>query len=267
MPMSALPVLMYHHISPSPGLVTLSPATFREQMQRLVQDGWHTVGCSDLEDFFAGRPLPKKSVMLTFDDGYLDNFIHAHPVLEEFGLRAVLFIVTSWVGDGDVRRGRPECPDHNECKRRIATGERDSIILRWSEIEAMRHAGTFEFHSHTHSHTRWDQHLPDGQARLDALAQDLGVSRNILRERLGVESRHLCWPQGYYQADYLEVAAGLGFDHCYTTVAGINRQGGDTRHIRRVVAKEAGGDWLSSRLRLYASPWLGSLYARFKEWA
>lgn len=262
--MSALPVLMYHHVSPNPGLVTLSPEAFRQQMQRLVQDGWTTVGCRELEEFFAGRPLPRKSVMLTFDDGYLDNFIHAHPILAEFGLHAVLFVVTGWIGGGEVRRGTPDCPDHNECKRRIAAGETDSVMLRWSEIEAMRQVGTFEFHSHTHSHTRWDKQLPDGPARVAALADDLSASRATLRAQLGIDDRHLCWPQGYYQADYVEAAGRLGFDHCYTTTPGINRRGGDARHIRRVVAKEASGDWLASRLRIYASPWLGGLYTRLK---
>jgi len=260
----ALPVLMYHHVAPVPGLVTLAPAVFRQQMERIARDGWQTIGSEDLERFFAGQPLPAKSVMITFDDGYLDNFVHAHPVLEEFGQKAVLFVVTGWVGDGPVRSGPQSCPGHGECKRRIAAGDADSVILRWSEIEAMRSAGTFEFHSHTHSHTRWDQVLPDGEARREALAADLDQSRRTLGERLGRADSHLCWPQGYFQEDYIPVAARIGFTHLYTTVPHANPVRGDASHIGRVVAKERGAGWLSRRLKIYSSSVLAGLYGGLK---
>ena len=117
--MKVLPVLMYHHVSPNPGLVTLSPEIFREQIAALAAAGWRSIGSKDLEDFLAGQPLPAKSVLISFDDGYVDNFIHAHPVLREFGMTALLFIVTGWIGDGSLRTAA-DCPDHRECKRRIA---------------------------------------------------------------------------------------------------------------------------------------------------
>lgn len=259
----ALPILMYHHISSAPGLVTQSPASFREQISALAHAGWTSIGTSELEAFLAGEPLPPKRLMLSFDDGYLDNYLHAHPVLQEFGMRAVLFVVTGWIGDGPVR-AQGESPDHRECKRRIAAGEPDSVIVRWSEIEAMQAAGTFEFHSHTHSHTRWDRQLPDNQARLDALEADLLASRESLQRRLGLVDRHLCWPQGYYQEDYLPLAKRLGFDYLYTTRPGTNgpNQPGDT--LRRLVSKEKSGNWLKRRLWLNATTARAACYGWLK---
>lgn len=262
--MRALPVLMYHHVSPSPGLVTVSPACFRAQMERLARDGWRSIGTAELEAFFAGQPLPAKSCLITFDDGYLDNFVHAHPALAELGLQALLFVVTGWLGDGPARQAG-DCPDHGECKRRIAAGDADSVVMRWSEAEAMQAAGVFEFHSHTHSHARWDKEIADTQARRAALAADLAQSRAALAGRLGVASRHLCWPQGYYDAQYLAVAGEAGFDHLYTTEVRINRPGGATHRIGRFVTKERPGDWLEKRTRLYANPWLGGIYSAFRR--
>lgn len=261
--MNALPVLMYHHVSPNPGLVTLSPNLFRQQMEGIVREGWRTIGTADIEAFFDGQPLPKKSLMITFDDGYLDNFIYAYPVLKELGLQAVLFIVSGWIGDGSARQ-TAACPDHSECKRRIALGETDSVVLRWSEVEQMRDTGIFEFHSHTHSHSRWDKTLADGDARFSALQEDLQRSRIVIKERLGIVDRHLCWPQGYFQPEYVDIANRLGFDHLYTTQPTINRCGGDAREIGRVVVKEQCEDWLLRRLRVYASPWLGGIYTHLK---
>ena len=106
--------------------------------------------------------------------------------------------------------------------------------------------------------------MPDGAPRHEALLADLQRSQETLAVRLGAASRHLCWPQGYYQQDYLPVAATAGFDHLYTTSPTVNRVGGDARHIGRIVTKEKPGDWLVRRLAIYSWPWLGCLYTRLK---
>ncbi|MGE5490328.1 MAG: polysaccharide deacetylase family protein [Actinomycetota bacterium] len=260
----ALPVLMYHHVSPSPGLVTVSPAAFRDQIAALAAAGWRSAGLDEVERFFRGEPLPARTCVITFDDGYLDNFVYAHPVLAEFGMRAVLFVVTGWLGDGPVRDAKAATPNHTECKQRIAAGDADSVMVRWSEMEAMAAASTFEFHSHTHTHTRWDRELADPAARRDALAADLDLSRQMLIARLGECSRHLCWPQGYYDDDYIDTAQSVGFDHLYTTEIRVNTPATDPCRIARFVTKERPGDWLASRTRIYSRPWLGALYSRFR---
>ncbi len=260
----ALPILMYHHISPEPGLVTLAPATFRAHMQALAEAGWRGAGLAEVETFLNGGDLPEKTCVITFDDGYLDNYLHAHPVLAEFGLRAVLFVVTGWLGDGPVRQGAQPSFNHTECKRRIAAGQADEVMLRWSEMEAMAHAGTFEFHSHTHSHTRWDRQIADPVERHARLGEDLARSRAAFAARLGNCSRHLCWPQGYHDAGYRQVARAAGFDHLYTTERRINTRAVSPQHLGRIDTKERPGAWLVSRLGIYSRPWLGNLYIRLR---
>src|SRR5471032_1262085 len=157
---------MYHHISTSPGMITVSPDRFAAQMAYLAQAGYRTVGAAQLSAYLAGKPVPAKSVVLTFDDGYLDNWVHAHPVLAEHGFTALGFLVSGWVNSGPARsnatdstsaRNLPGLLGHSAAKAAIEAGESDRAIMRWSEIDAMRQAGTFEFHSHTHTHTRWDR--------------------------------------------------------------------------------------------------------------
>jgi peptidoglycan/xylan/chitin deacetylase (PgdA/CDA1 family) len=262
----AVPVLMYHHVSPSPGLVTISPENFRAQMRGLADGGYRTIGCDDLARFIAGEALPAKSVLLTFDDGYLDNYVYAHPVLAEFGLHAALFVVTGHIGDGPARNCAgagvvPATPDHKACKAAVAAGRADEVMLRWSEVERMRAAGTFEFHSHTHSHTRWDQVEPDAARRDALLVADLTESRATLQLRLGAATPHLCWPQGYYDAAYIDAARRCGFEHLYTVERGSVLPHADPNRIRRIVTKDRTGFWLGSRLAIYRRPWLARLYA------
>ena len=265
-----LPVLMYHHISPKPGLVTCSPDNFRAHMQWLAENGWKTLSTDEFTQVLASGEVPKKSVLVTFDDGYLDNWVYAHPVLKEFGQRATLFLITGWMGEGAVRphagqSGVPEVPTHGQAMAAAAEGKLDEAFLRWSEVEAMRDAGTFDFHSHTHTHTRWDREIADQAERDQALADDLAASRAALAARLGVDSPHLCWPQGYYDAAYHRVAQATGFTHLYTTEHGVVRRDTDPARIPRLVIKDKPAPWFGGRMGLYGRPLLSALYLGLKS--
>lgn len=261
----AVPVLMYHHVGPNPGLVTVSPETFRAQMESIVAKGYRSLAADELLAFLQGRgELPAKSVLVTFDDGYLDNYVYAYPVLKELGLKATIFAVTGWIGNGPVRTGEPPCPDHKTCMAKVRDGQTDEVMLRWSEIEVMEAEGVVEIHSHTHTHTRWDKTTPDPAARRAALARDLTQSRDTLKERLGREDRHLCWPQGYFDDDYVTVAGELGFEALYTTRRHINTRHTSPLDIGRIVTKERADNWLSRRLAIYSSPVLGRLYTALR---
>ena len=261
----ALPILMYHHVSPSPGLVTMSPENFAAQMAWLADRGYRTVRCEDLAAFLGGAALPERAVMITFDDGYLDNYLFAYPILKRHGLHAVLFGVTDWLGDGPARDIAETIvvstpPNHRECQQLIAAGNADQAIVRWSEVQRMTADGTFEIQSHTASHTRWDKRETGPTKKAASLEADLVRARGALGERLGLQSDHLCWPQGYFDADYVGVATRLGYRHLYTTRPGTATTASDPALLPRIVVKDKGADWLAGRLRIYRSPLLARLY-------
>jgi hypothetical protein len=131
----AVPVLMYHHVSPAAGAVTVSPVHFADQMAMLAREGYTTLSARAFSEYLAGKPVPAKSVVLTFDDGYLDNWVHAHPVLAEHGFTALGFLVSGWVNSGPVRpnaadpvtstsaRNLPDLLGHSAAKAAIEAGE------------------------------------------------------------------------------------------------------------------------------------------------
>ncbi len=267
----SVPVLMYHHVSPHPGLVTVSPETFEEHMVYLARKKYRALAADEFLEFLLGkRALDGRNVLITFDDGYLDNYVYAWPILQRYGLKATVFAITGLMGEGPARArlgaGKilPATPDHRACKAAVTEGRTDEVMLRWSEIQAMQASGVVEVHSHTHTHQRWDQLHADGKERFDAVEADLDASRAALKTRLGLESRHLCWPWGYFEPEYQSIAARVGFAAQYATARGVNVAGGDTRCIPRLVMKDRPGGWFATRVAIYQNAWSGNLYSRLR---
>ena len=265
---------MYHHVSPSMGLVTVLPETFDAQMRYLRDAGYAALGADEFLSFLREGALPaRKAVLITFDDGFLDNYVYAFPILQRYGLRAIIFTVTGWVGQGKPRpcasdakpSGLPPTPSHRLCKAALREGRADDVMMRWSEIRRMEAAGVIEVHSHTHSHLRWDQEYAKPEDRLLEVGRDLEASQKALQCHLGRASSHLCWPWGYYEPGYQALAASTGFHVQYTTGKGPNAPGADPRAIRRVVAKDRAGWWFASRLWIYRHALLGKIYAKAQK--
>jgi len=270
---SCVPVLMYHHVSPSAGMITTSPENFTRQIAGLARAGYHSLTAGQFAGFLRGEPVPKKSILLTFDDGYLDNYVYAHPVLERYGMHALLFLITGLIGEGPVRlcqgqdKALPATPAHKQAKALMFSPEKDQVMLRWSEVALMRERGTFEFHSHTHTHERWDLLHPQAETKNLKMEQDLAQSREQLAKHLGEVSDHLCWPQGYFDKDYVRLAHAAGFKHLYTTDAyGQNLIGQNPAHIFRFAVRNRGFLWLAQRTWLACDPRWGTLYNQWKLW-
>ncbi len=102
-PDDKIAVLLYHHILNDSENVkfkdnpcVVSTENFEKQMKYLYDNGYHTITLQELEDFlFNQKILPKKSVLINFDDGYYSNVVRAYPILKKYGFRATVFMITS----------------------------------------------------------------------------------------------------------------------------------------------------------------------------
>jgi len=245
---SAVPVLMYHHIAPDR---EVTPPEFELQLRHLQTGGWNTITLSEMADHLSGKkPLSGKNVMLTFDDGYADNWVWAYPLLKKYAMNAVVFLTTCRIGEGPVRPLHEGCLDTRTAER-VPDG-----FLRWDEVRAMSEEGVFEIGSHTHTHKNFDK-----AARYPDIVQELQRSASVIKEELGILPVSLAWPWGYYEKDFPARAAECGYKLVFTTRGGSNCKGTDPLAIKRFKVQNGDLRWLDARLWLY-STCLGDIYGQ-----
>lgn len=97
-----IPVLYYHSIDPSEANeLILAPERLREQLQYIKNAGYTTLTIQEVYDHLANNsPIPEKSILITFDDGYMDNYVNAFPILKELDIKATIFLMTVGVDEG-----------------------------------------------------------------------------------------------------------------------------------------------------------------------
>lgn len=138
------PVFCFHGVEPD---------SLRRQLEFLVRNGYRCLTTDDLDPLLSGGSLPAKSVMLTFDDGWGSLWSVGFPILREFGLRVVVFLVPARVQESgvgptldDLKTGRctPDCV--------LGRDSSEIPLLTWQEIRQMHDSGLVDFQSHTLTH-------------------------------------------------------------------------------------------------------------------
>jgi len=186
-------ILMYHHIGPLPedadairqGL-TVSLENFEAQMKFLKQNGYHVMTMKEMYILVAQEKLPPKTVVLTFDDGYKDNYLYAEPVLEENGFKATFNIITGKIGQDEY--------------------------MTEPELVSLSNKGN-ELASHTVTHPALNQ-LTGA-----TLQKELIDSKIELEKITGDTVITLCYPAGKYSAEVETDAKGDGYKTAVTTEA------------------------------------------------
>ncbi len=214
-------ILVYHRVNdilPVHNLVTRTKA-FAEQMRFLSRHPkvFQVIG---LREFETGQPAifeqePKTKIIITFDDGYQDNYLNAFPALKKFGLPATIFLTTGLIGTDQKfkRYGQMPTPD----------------MLKWEEIAEM-YAHRITFGAHTASHP----HLPkfSYQTQREEIAESRAcVNKNLPQgERLDT----FCYPYGEYNADTIKIVRELGFKYALSVIPGVNTPDTLPYELRRI---------------------------------
>lgn len=199
LPRHGLVVCMYHHIghltNPDDEQFpfTVSPEMFEKQLLFLKQYGYQVIAEKDLlHAKQTGHTHVQNPVLLTFDDGYADNYTHLFPLLKKYQAPALIFLVTQKIGT----------PGY----------------LTWQQIQEMQASGLVAFGSHTCSHRRL-RSLPD-----EDIVQELTTSKQFLEEKLGTPVYSLCYPfgAGGFDKRVRPQVFKAGYELDFSTKKGIN---------------------------------------------
>jgi peptidoglycan/xylan/chitin deacetylase (PgdA/CDA1 family) len=207
----------------------IDPRRFASHMRALHDSGYRPCSIESYFAWIAGRaPLPERSFLLTFDDGFTGVFEHARPVLLDLGWTATVFVVSARIGCDDAWDDV-----HSPTRRRHPLMGRD-------QIERMVSEG-FSIQSHSRHHCDLTA-IPRAQ-----LSDELDGSRTELQALLGSPVCFLAYPFGRFDAYIRRAALQAGFLGALSTKPGFNRPGTDAMAVLRL--EVAGTDTAGGLLR------------------
>jgi len=207
------------------------------------------------------RP-PSRCFVITFDDAWLDVYAHAFPILKEFGHKFIVFVVSNWTKQASQQAIFPDAgavfPTHRAAEKLVKENRAGEVICAWRHLLEMQDSDLASVENHSATHRNAIQ-LATGDLRDDLLR-----CKTAIRENLGRDSRHLCWPYGRCHSASLKLARALDFDVTYLTRRGANLAGGRTFAVKRFTVEDRDQSWLKKQLAIFSNPVAGFLYARLK---
>jgi len=212
-----VPILMYHNVTPRPEpsfrKYSLTPRALEAQMRWLALAGHVPI---TFDQFWAARRgqarLPRRAVVITFDDGYQDVLLHAVPILQARGFPAIIYLVAGLMGQKTVWLA----------ERGLALP-----LMDWAGARGLAAAG-IQCGGHSLSHPRLAELDPAASRR------ELLESRLRLEDRLGTAVPHLAYPYGSYNESVRNQAAECGYETACSVRIGISEAGDDHLALHRV---------------------------------
>jgi peptidoglycan/xylan/chitin deacetylase (PgdA/CDA1 family) len=171
-----LPVLTYHSIDETGSPVSTSPALFEHQMRTLAAAGWQSLSLDAVSAGVGPGVWPRRSFLLTFDDGYHNVIEHAAPVLARHGFSATVFVISSRVGSTTKWSGQPAWVP-------------DAPLLDWPELRELASAG-WNLGGHSRTHPRLTT-MPS-----DAAEREMLECRRDIEDRCAVPVHAFAYPYG-----------------------------------------------------------------------
>ncbi|MFC4809829.1 polysaccharide deacetylase family protein [Paenibacillus sp. GCM10023250] len=199
-----IPVLCYHSIADNGGSneYIVSPERFREEMAWLHGQGYRSLDLKEFGAILSGEEKPSgKEVLITFDDGYANNYAEALPVLQRYGFRATEFLVTNWVGGAGY--------------------------LSWDEVKTLRGAG-WDIMAHTRTHPFLPLHTAGVQR------DEIAGSKAAIERELGTEVTAIAYPYGLRSEETMRLVKQSGYAYAFTFDDGWTEAGQNPYLLKRL---------------------------------
>lgn len=202
-----VPIVMYHSVNPDAvpeNRLAVTPEAFERQMHFLKRHRYNVLPLEKLATLIKeGKKIPYKTIPITLDDGYKDNYIYAFPILKKYNLPATIFIIINEVG-------RPD-------------------RLSWDEIKVMQNSGIITFGSHTLG--------PEPLVNIksdEELKKQIFESKRILEEKLEREVGIFSYPSGAFNAKIRQLVIDAGYKSAVATNPGRKYPDDDVFALKRL---------------------------------
>lgn len=198
-----VPVLYYHSVLESAdNEVTITPEKLRAELKYIKDQGYTTITISELKNYLLhNSPIPEKSIVITFDDGYMDNYYNAFPILKDLDMVATIFCITSEL-DG-------------------------SYYLSEDAIKEMSNYG-IDIESHTVNHPKLDKLTYEEQLK------ELKESKSTLESITGKGVDSIAYPFGNLNDDSVKAAKAAGYELGFTTNRGLSDRDDNPLKLDRI---------------------------------
>ncbi len=209
-----IPILTYHSVAETNSIITISPKMFKRQMSFLRNNGYKSLTLTELINVLQKKEaLLEKTFVITFDDGYQDIYTEAFPIMEEFGFKGTVFLITDYIIKERRQLGNSSADDRES-------------YLSWIEIKEMNKYG-IEFGAHTVTHPDLTN-IPFYQAD-----REIRDSKIEIENKLGVEVSCFAYPYGKYNASIKKTIQNY-FTVACTTKLGKVRSYHDPFELKRI---------------------------------
>lgn len=202
-----LPIVMYHSIlkdTKLQGQYVIGPDQFESDLKMLKEKGYTTITVTDLVDYvYNDKELPEKPIMLTFDDGYYNNYLYAYPLLEEYECKAVLSPI-GYYSEQYSQDSNPPSPSYSHCT--------------WSQLKEIQDSGYVEIQNHSYNMHSQSGRLgvskkqgESNESYNSILVEDISTAQNLFKDNLNYTPIAFTYPFGAVSDTSEDVIKSLSF--------------------------------------------------------
>ena len=223
-----LPIIMYHEVKLiKPGRDAITPSEFESDLKYLIDNNYTTISMTDLIEYvYDGKQLPENPIILSFDDGYLNNYVYVLPLLKKYNMKIVLSLL------GKNTDEFSNIPDDNI----------DYSHVTWTQLNEMLDSGLVEVQNHTYNLHKFGksrigccQRKNESDAEyVKVLTEDLGKLQEEIKSNTGRIPNTFAYPYGLFSKSTDSILKNMGFKATLSCDYGINIISRDTDVLYRL---------------------------------